>query len=231
MKKRIIFIFLFAFLFICLGIIGIKINDLLNIPNAKKEEVAQFEILDIKEDTDKYSLSVYYPITKYDKLNEVVNLRANEYISSFKDEIIKLSNEKKYNLGITFETYTAKDTISFLFNVSQNLGCLHEEKYVFSINYNIKKNKIISISDLIFENENLLEKLQNKCYDALIQNEDIKNAGVEEFVLEGTKTEIKNYENFILDKENIIIYFGEYQVVPYYLGIQKVVILLSDIYN
>ena len=95
----------------------------------------------------------------------------------------------------------------------------------------MKKNKIINISDLILENESLLEKLQNKCYDALIQNDDIKNAGVEEFVKEGTKPEIKNYDTFILNDKSITIYFGEYQVVPYYLAIQKVEVLLSELYN
>lgn len=231
MKKRIMFIFLFVFLFICLGIVGIKINELLNIPNVKKEEIEQFEILNIKEDTDKYILNVYYPTTKYEMLNETISLEVNEYINSFRDELVKLSNDKKYSLEITFETYSTKDTISFLFNVSENLGCLHGEKYVFSINFNVKKNKIINISDLILENESLLEKLQNKCYDALIQNDDIKNAGVEEFVKEGTKPEIKNYDTFILNDKSITIYFGEYQVVPYYLGIQKVEVLLSELYN
>ena len=125
MKKRIMFIFLFVFLFICLGIVGIKINELLNIPNVKKEEIEQFEILNIKEDTDKYILNVYYPTTKYEMLNETISLEVNEYINSFRDELVKLSNDKKYSLEITFETYSTKDTISFLFNVSENLGCLH----------------------------------------------------------------------------------------------------------
>lgn len=229
MKKYIIFIFLF--LFIILGIIGIKINEFLTLPSVKKEDAANFEILNIKEDTDKYSLNVYYPKCEYAKLNEAINITINEYVDNLKSELLNLNKEKKYTLEITFETYTSKDTISFLFNVSENLGCLHDEKYVICINYCKKADKILQISDLVLKSENMLQKLQEICYNSLMQNEQIKDALVENFVLEGTMAKIENYEKFIIDNENIIFYFGEYQVVPYYLGIQKVVVPTYELYK
>ena len=45
----------------------------------------------------------------------------------------------------------------------------------------------------------------------------------------GTKPIIENYEKFILNDGKFVVYFPEYQVVPYYLGMQKVFVPLEGI--
>ena len=144
MKKRIIFIFAFILIITVFTLITIKIESMLNIPNVKKEDIVKYTINTIKEENDKYDLKAYVPETQYEELNLAITNITNSYIESFKNQLPYLSQDKKYYLNITFETYNKGDYISFLFLIKQNLGCLHDEKYISTINYNKKENKIIT---------------------------------------------------------------------------------------
>ena len=229
MKRRIIFIFLFLIVFIFIGIISIKIKDSFGMPSAKKEDILKYNISQIVDSTELFDINVYLPVTQFDNLNVEIEHIINEYIEDFKAQLIYLSTDKKYFLDITFDVYQNKQYISFLFNIKQNLGCLHDENYIYTINYDIKSNKVIKLEDLILKNENLLSDMSKFCYNALVNKEEIKAEENMEFIVDGTLPIIKNYETFVINQNTLDIYFGEYQVVPYYLGIQKVEIPYEQI--
>ena len=229
MKRRIIFIFLFLIAFIFVGIISIKIKDSFGMPSAKKEDILKYNISQIVDSTELFDINVYLPVTQFDNLNIEIEHIINEYIEDFKAQLIYLSTDKKYFLDITFDVYQNKQYISFLFNIKQNLGCLHDENYIYTINYYIKSNKVIKLEDLILKNENLLSDMSKFCYNDLVNKEEIKAEENMEFIVDGTLPIIKNYETFVINQNTLDIYFGEYQVVPYYLGIQKVEIPYEQI--
>ena len=229
MKRRIIFIFLFLIVFIFIGIISIKIKDSFGMPSAKKEDILKYNISQIVDSTELFDINVYLPVTQFDNLNVEIEHIINEYIEDFKAQLIYLSTDKKYFLDITFDVYQNKQYISFLFNIKQNLGCLHYENYIYTINYDIKSNKVIKLEDLILKNENLLSDMSKFCYNALVNKEEIKAEENMEFIVDGTLPITKNYETFVINQNTLDIYFGEYEVVPYYLGIQKVEIPYEQI--
>lgn len=229
MKRRIIFIFLFLIVFIFIGIISIKIKDSFGMPSAKKEDILKYNISQIVDSTELFDINVYLPVTQFDNLNVEIEHIINEYIEDFKAQLIYLSTDKKYFLDITFDVYQNKQYISFLFNIKQNLGCLHDENYIYTINYDIKSNKVIKLEDLILKNENLLSDMSKFCYNALVNKEEIKAEENMEFIVDGTLPITKNYETFVINQNTLDIYFGEYEVVPYYLGIQKVEIPYEQI--
>lgn len=229
MKKRIIFIFAFILIITVFTLITIKIESMLNIPNAKKEDIVKYTINTIKEENDKYDLKAYVPVTEYEELNLDITNIVNSYIESFKNQLPYLSQDKKYYLNITFETYNKGDYISFLFLIKQNLGCLHDEKYISTINYDKKENKIITLYDLIKKDEELLNKLSSLSYQAICNNNDIDNVKNEDFIKEGTTPLYKNFENFIINKNSLDVYFNEYQVLPYYYGAIRVEIGYDEI--
>ena len=229
MKKRIIFIFAFILIITVFTLITIKIESMLNIPNVKKEDIVKYTINTIKEENDKYDLKAYVPETQYEELNLAITNITNSYIESFKNQLPYLSQDKKYYLNITFETYNKGDYISFLFLIKQNLGCLHDEKYISTINYNKKENKIITLYDLIKKDEELLNKLSSLSYQAICNNNDIDSTKNEDFIKEGTTPLYKNFENFIINKNSLDVYFNEYQVLPYYYGAIRVEIGYDEI--
>ena len=152
-----------------------------------------------------------------------------QYISDFKQCLSTLSENKKYNLNINFESYKFKNYISYVFNISENLGCIHDESYIYTVVYDIKKNKVVKIQDFILKDEKLLDKISEYCYNELLKNDEIASFNASEFVKNGTKPIIENYEKFILNDGKFVVYFSEYQVVPYYLGMKKVFIPLESI--
>lgn len=229
MKKHVMFIFIFLISLAFIAIISIKIKKAFDVPNAKNEENFKYNISQKVEKNDSYDVNVYFPITEFENLNSEIEFILNEYIQDFKEQIIHLSTDKKYFLDVTFEVYQTKKYISFLFNIKQNFGCLHDENYILTINYNVDKGKIIGLKDLIMKNENLLNDIARISYNSLISREEIKSDENMEFITYGTTPLIKNYEAFIINKNTLDIYFQEYQVVPYYLGIQKVEIPYEDI--
>ncbi len=229
LKKRIIFIFIFLFLFLILGFVGIKLNESINIPNVKKQEKIKYNILEKKETNERYRIQAFYPATKYDDLNYEIELVINQYIEDFKSQIINLDTEKIYDFNLTFECYQTKQFISFVFNITEDFGCLHPENYIYTINFNEKNCKILLLEDLIYKNENLLEFLSEYCYNDIINRDGIKNSNIENYVKSGTNAVMENFRLFSINDENITVYFNEYQVVPYYLGIQQVKIPLEKI--
>lgn len=214
---------------IILGMLGVIINKKINIPNAKDEYKLEDTIVENKEESERYSICVYYPRTPYDILNEEINCNISEYISDFKQCLSTLSENKKYNLNINFESYKFKNYISYVFNISENLGCIHDESYIYTAVYDIKENKVVKIQDFILKDEKLLDKISEYCYNELLKNDEIASFNASEFVKNGTKPIIENYEKFILNDGKFVVYFPEYQVVPYYLGMQKVFIPLESI--
>ena len=229
MKKRIIFIFCFLILFILLAFISVKIENMINVPNVKIEEKIRYKVSNITEENEKFSIKVYYPVTEYDDLNFDINSLVNSYLESFKNQIPYLSSDKKYYLNITFETYLKENYISYLFLIKENLGCLHDEKYVVSINYDTKKDKILTISDLVQKDENLLNKLSTISFNAIKENKDIDSVKNEEFIKEGIIPIYKNFETFVINKNSLDIYFNEYQILPYYYGVVKVEIPYDEL--
>ena len=219
MKRQIIFIFLFLIAFMFVGIISIKIKDSFSMPSAKKEDILKYNISQIVDSTELFDINVYLPVTQFDNLNVEIEHIINAYIEDFKAQLIYLSTDKKYFLDITFDVYQNK----------QYIGCLHDENYIYTINYDIKSNKVIKLEDLILKNENLLSDMSKFCYNALVNKEEIKAEENMEFIVDGTLPIIKNYETFVINQNTLDIYFGEYQVVPYYLGIQKVEIPYNEI--
>ena len=229
MKRRTIFIICFICLLIVLTFVSIKLEKMLNIPNVKKEEYNKYTISNITEENEKYKVKIYYPVTEYEKLNLSINNLVNEYLESFKNEIPHLSEDKTYYLNITFEVYANKNYVSYLFLIKENLGCLHDEKYVVTLNYDIKENKIITISDLVKKDENLLNELSSLSFNAIKENKDIDSIKNEEFIKEGIIPIYKNFENFVINKNSFDIYFNEYQILPYYYGIVKVEFTYDEI--
>ena len=49
-------------------------------------------------------------------------------------------------------------------------------------------------------------------------NENIKEYSSEEMLKKGTKPNLDNFRNFVFDKNDIVIFFNQYDVAPYVAG-------------
>lgn len=177
----------------------------------------------------KNEINVSYPRTKYPLLNDDITKKIkaiiNEFINYSKTE---LEYNFTYTVDITYEEFTFNNYLSFVFYTSVYTGGAHPDNKIFTINYDILNNKIITIESIL--KENTLKNLSTESRKILLQNKEIeKDKDSLSMLTEGTTPKKENFRNFIFTENGLIIYFEQYQIAPYYKGSFKVLIPYNKI--
>lgn len=181
----------------------------------------EYVIQKIEESNDKYEISVYYPLTKYDKLNSSIKYFIDNYINEFKGifQNSDVNNIKtKYFLNIEFNMYKYARYVSYVFYISEYTGGAHPNSYFYTINFDKNENKIITIDDLDKQNKSLIVDLSNYTYNYLLKDQSIKDIGALDMLKSGTSPLKENFKNFAFSDKGLMIFFSRYQVAPYVAG-------------
>lgn len=171
----------------------------------------------IEEKTNNYKITVYYPKTDYSKLNNVINDKIYGYIKEFKEDVNSSDYpiNQYYSLIILYDSYEYDNYISYIFRIEDYTGGAHPNHRIYTVVYDIKNNEIITIDDLINKNQNILNIFSETSREILKSNNRITSSTM---LYEGTKPKLQNFENFVLSKNGIILFFQQYQVAPYSQG-------------
>ena len=169
-------------------------------------------------------IKIDYPKTTYSLLNknlvEQLNTVVQEFIN-YQKQLIQ--QDINYTLDIEEEQHTYKDYISYLFYITIYMGGAHPNRIVFTVNYDRRQNKMITVDD--FVKADVLDHICNESRKQLQQNKMImQNQALLQMMLEGTTPDKNNFKNFIFDENGITIYFQQYQLAPYSSGIMQVTI-------
>lgn len=103
-------------------------------------------------------------------------------------------------------------------------GRAHPYRLHRVLNFDLLHNKELSLNDLFKQNANFLQAL------SLFSSNKLKETIQEKdkwMIDEGSKAVAKNFKNWNIEKDAILITFDEYQVAPYVYGPQEVEIPLS----
>lgn len=205
---------------------------------------ATAEILQEEASDLSYNIDVQYPKFSemadesiQEKLNEVVKSFVAENVAIFKQGLEELEPvaemaEMKSALSIDNEiTFLSDWLISVKFDTYEYYAlAAHPNSYIQTLNYDVKKGNPIELKDIFKPEGKYLEIVaeiaKTKLLDGLLGED---RAVLEPWINDGTAPKSDNYKNFGFAEKNIVIYFNPYQVGPYALGIQKVVIPLEDI--
>lgn len=180
------------------------------------------KVLEINEKF-KYKININYSITKFNNVNKDIKVMLDSIIKNFVDNSKRnIMLNLYYTLYITYEEYKYKDIISYIFKVSEFTGGAHPNNYLKSIRFDYDGN-IITIDTLISDDKNILIKLSNESRKILLSKDEFKSDDII-MVLDGTRPNKDNFENFALTNNGILVFFDYYQVGPYYYGVQKVLI-------
>lgn len=175
--------------------------------------------------TIKNEINISYPRTNYPILNREIGDKIKKLIDDFMDYAKEETTYNfTYTLDITYDEYGNENYLSYVFYTSTYTGGAHPDNQIFTINYDITKNKIVTIEDII-ENESTLIYLSDESRKILKKNEYfLKNKSSFEMLIEGTTPTKENFKNFAYTENGLIIYFEQYQVAPYAAGSFKVLI-------
>lgn len=128
--------------------------------------------------------------------------------------------------------------ISFVLRYSGFTGGAHGFENIVSFNYDIKNKKVLSLREVLSNKSNYLEYISDKARLYLKKNfatlteEDKKNSSeeaikeyiknTEDMINLGTEPKEENFGVFTFTPDKVKIYFSQYQVGPYSIGMPEV---------
>ncbi len=189
---------------------------------------------EIKEEEQNYKINIYYPKTKYKLLNKEIDENITKMYEEFKSNVINLELEQPY-IEITYDikevSINDSSIISVVFNIKSLINKTHPNDDFYTINYNITKNKIVTIDDLILKNKNIIDIFSSKSYEALKNNEKIKDYVSDDSLRNSLNNNKITYSIFAFDKQGIVIYFNTYNLAPFAAGNFSVLIPYLELEN
>lgn len=177
-----------------------------------------------------YKILVYYPITKYKKLNTTINKQITNYIKEFKNGVKNstIPINQYYDLIILYEKYEYSNYLSFIFRIEDFTGGAHPNHRIYTVVYNKETNSFETLENLIMKNKDTLNIISEISRNELKTNKRITDISM---LYEGTKPIKENFQNFVFSKDGIIFFFPQYQVAPYSQGEFNVTIPYSKLLN
>lgn len=185
------------------------------------------------------NIDIEYPqINVPSKLNIAINKLINEEKSFYLKYLNynyphKNTQEVYQNSSLNISSNIAYQTPNFIslavYSTNSVYGSAHGSDNVTAFNYIAAQDKILSIQDCFRPKTNYLTTIKNlAAADLARQLAKDKTFNINTI---STLIEAKNetFRNFTLTRTSIIIYFNEYEVLPYFMGIQKVNIDLKSL--
>ncbi|MDD3662999.1 MAG: DUF4163 domain-containing protein [Candidatus Pacebacteria bacterium] len=137
------------------------------------------------------------------------------------------NEENKFYLHSNFEVIQSNPNyISFLLKIDSYEGGAHGYVVNVPFNYDVRNKKILLLRDLFSEKIDFLKYLSDESRNYLKReyitssegNEDSYEKSLLEMIEIGTEPKEENFEVFTFTKDKIKIYFAQYQVGPYVIG-------------
>lgn len=186
------------------------------------------------EDTPK--ASIYYPSFGNEKADKTMRDFAQTMADAYeKDaaECYTAGDEKPASFdmweltGLYSLEKPDKDIVSVTFNIYSYTGGAHGNIYIHCINYDLKAEKELELSDLFSNQEKALQILSSISIQKL--KKELGDEADEEMIQAGASPEMNNFLNLSLNSKGLFVEFQPYQVGPWSIGTQRIEILLDDL--
>lgn len=206
-------------------------------------------LIDEKLPELKATIKVSYPQILGDKLtaneeqfNQLILGMANDEIEQFKNYVKAdfphmktLPKEVQNNyLDIDYDIdviHPNKNTIVMVRLKIEGMqaGRAHPYHNYRVFNFNLDKGKVIGLADLFKPKTNYLKLIADYSRQQLLAK--APDSSVTQMIKQGTKLDPKNFRNWNIQNDTLLITFDEYQVAPYANGPQEVEIPYSVLKN
>src|SRR5690606_17459634 len=187
----------------------------------------------LSEETGQYSIDITYP--QIEGLDNDVQDDFNEYVEDFaQNEAEAFKSEDftyavgKYSITYDFSVeLKTENLLSILMIGDIYTGGAHGTPLIKTINYNIKDNALIELSEVIKPGSSLnqLAALVNQAF------KDQFDADMDESIDVGTTADEDNFKHFNFTENTFKITFDAYQVGPYVIGTPEIELDYSEVSN
>ena len=221
--KQLLALFLCFVMILSSKIVSIESNNIVSVKDVSNN-IDKYKIESICEDTKDKSINIFYPVAKYEKVNNKIKEKIDYYKEKL--EISEYISQKK-KLTISFEEFEHNDITSFKFNIKSNVGIGHDLDEVFTIVF--KEDEVIEMKDIIEKYPELIEKLFNVCSEKIKENSKVKQYSNDSWISKGLVKGVPTFSNYIINDKDIIIFFNPESIAPYVAGIIQVEIPMENL--
>jgi competence protein ComGC len=182
----------------------------------------------IIDNTKPFVIKIIYPyIPGLDEFNKKVQDAVNKELNDFKtnslandaavkqvDPVDYAKYPREYDLNIGYDKGEIDNNIvSVILNVYNFEGGAHGASYFIPINYNPKLKTEIKLADLFPNQKDYLKKNSEFCIKDLTKQIITKLGSTDgTWIQGGAGPTEENYSFFLINKNNIVFYFPQYQV-------------------
>ena len=193
----------------------------------------------IVDNTKPFKIDIAYPqINGLPAFNKLVEDAVNKEISNFKknsldndaavkqiDPIDYAKYPREYDLNIGYDKGEIDENIvSVMLNVYNFEGGAHGASYFVPINFNVKNQQTIKLADLFPNQSDYLTKISAYCITDLTKQIITKLGNTNgTYIQDGAGPAEENFQYFLINKDNLVFYFPQYQVAYGAAGDFKVV--------
>lgn len=152
----------------------------------------------------------------------VLNLMQKE-VREFKDELVGDVPPNPSALDIKYKYYffVPERFVSIQFyEYSYLSGAAHPNTETYVVNYDFVNNRDLSLREIFKSDVNYLNIISEYCINQL----KTRKFGEVDFIKDGAAPVDRNYHDWNITKDGLLIVFDAYQVAPYVYGKQTVVI-------
>ena len=178
---------------------------------------------------NRFEININYPITKYTLLNKEINSTIDNFKEQFYKELRDVADKSYYTLDINYKEYNYQNYISIVFYVETYTGGAHPSHQIKTINYNYKKNELITIHTLVNNNNGILNTLSILSREYLSKIKIFSDKGIYSMMINGTEPTIDNFKNFVFTSDGLMIIFERYQIASYYFGEYNIAIPYDEL--
>ncbi len=155
---------------------------------------------------DDVKIAINYPITNIRKVDNYISNYIDNVYNEFKNNNDEIKS-KELNISYSYDLIDNYISITLTSFISVNTEA-HPTNEVYTIVYDKNKNKVLTLGNLI--NDNLLKSEIPKLKKQLIEK--YKSCLILERIDSKINTDLKNYNLFSIDKNNINIFFNPYEI-------------------
>lgn len=212
-------------------------------PEEVKESVWIVSSKSDMAETSRYSIDIVYPVLSnpdQDEIEADVNSYIKSLVNTYKNGITlidSLDSASRPFISLDYEVkFLNSNLVSIVLSGSQYFGGAHPTSIYSTINYNLRNNNVLELTDIFNTSSDYLEEFSMQSKSELIAL-----IGVDEddsLLVSGTSEDEDNFSLIYFsgdeDLSIIGIIFNEYQVAPYAVGAQTVELdedLFSGMYS
>jgi hypothetical protein len=223
------------FIYIFIGLVTLTNSFFSQTQDPPSEEdlmrhIVKRQISDIS-DSKRWEVKVEYPELRLDGdkpaegfNNHVKLLAKKQYddflktMSEFSDEDRKLLPEGvsySMNVGYSLE-FLNDELISISFGRSDYTGGAHPNHWSFTVNYDLKNEKVLKLTDLFKDESGFLKVISGVSIEQLTKK--MGEYADSDWIKEGAGPKLENFESWNISKKGLKFFFDPYQVGPYAAG-------------